>query len=173
MNAKWLGDSYDIVKRFLLDIARTSGYSVHIDPMFTGDWDARSREAFLSFLGEPQPLSDAPKRRAALFLDPDTGLGKRLSRTHTTAAVIAEQAGKYDLVIVFDQAFSRSIPSASELQRKLLELRVLGVEAFYYDSHARFLFCSRLFECVESFQETLLRVGLPAARFIWATPLAG
>jgi hypothetical protein len=173
MNAKWFGDSFDIVKRFFLGIVKSNGYSIHIDPMFTGDWDARSRDAFLSLLGESQPINSAGPIRSALFLDPDTGIGKRLSRTHTTVAAIAQRATDYDLVIVFDQAFSRSIPSSNELQRKLLELRDLGIHGFYYDSHARFLFCSRLLECVASFHEALLGVGLPPARFIWANAQPG
>ena len=172
MNAKWFGDSYDIVKRFFLDIAKAQGYSVQVDPMFTGDWNDSSRAAFLIFVDFGQPL-DASAKRAALFVDPDTGIGKRSSPKHTTIAAVALQAKKYDLVIIFDQAFSWSIPVVNELQRKLLELRGLGVHAFYYDSHARFLFCSRRLESLESFHQVLLDVGLPSARLIWANPVVG
>jgi len=46
MNRKWLGDSFDIVKRFFLENLRTLGYHVVVDPMFTGEWKPCEKEEY-------------------------------------------------------------------------------------------------------------------------------
>ena len=50
MNAKWFGDSFDIVKKFFLRHLREDGYVVYVDPMFTGRWQGLERR-FYQFLG--------------------------------------------------------------------------------------------------------------------------
>jgi hypothetical protein len=73
MNPNWFGDSYDIVKRFFLDVLRSLGYAVYVDPMPSGDWTSIEPE-FLKFLGA-QHLREAERSRdSALLLDPDTGI---------------------------------------------------------------------------------------------------
>ena len=38
MKLDWFGDSYDIVKRFFVEVLSGLGYAVYVDPMPTGDW---------------------------------------------------------------------------------------------------------------------------------------
>jgi len=38
VNTKYLGDSYDLVKRFFCRELKNLGYQVVADPMFTGSW---------------------------------------------------------------------------------------------------------------------------------------
>ena len=48
MNPAYLGDSYDVVKRFWCDVARSLGYAMYIDPMVTGDWTPNQRASFFA-----------------------------------------------------------------------------------------------------------------------------
>lgn len=50
--------------------------------------------------------------------------------------------------------------------RKLEELRSRGVHGFYYDSHARFLFCSRSQTRIDAFYDSLVETGLPEQRLV-------
>jgi hypothetical protein len=47
MRPEFLGDSYDIVKRFFCETLRSLGYTVYIDPRFTGDWSGQSYNRIL------------------------------------------------------------------------------------------------------------------------------
>jgi hypothetical protein len=38
MNAASLGVSYDVVKRYGWEVARSPGYAMHVDPVFSGNW---------------------------------------------------------------------------------------------------------------------------------------
>jgi hypothetical protein len=164
MNEAWFGDSYDIVKRFFVDVVKANGYSVYADPMFTGAW--RSTEPFFKFLGVQDATDHAVPARSALFVDPDIGIGNRRSARHTTIAVIVEKLDRHDMVFVFDQAFSRALPSRGQLRRKLQQIEEFGAHGFYYDSHARFLFCSRSIDRLRSIRKAVLRTGLPERRVI-------
>jgi hypothetical protein len=53
MNPKYLGDSYDLVKRFFISELRNLGYDVVVDPMFTGAW-GQDREMFHVLVGAPE-----------------------------------------------------------------------------------------------------------------------
>jgi hypothetical protein len=41
MRPEFLGDSFDIVKRFFGETLRSLGYTVYIDPLFSGDWSGK------------------------------------------------------------------------------------------------------------------------------------
>jgi len=166
MNPAYLGDSYDVVKRFFCDIARSAGYAVYIDPMFTGDWTPQQRDTFCRFLGTRELGASSPRFRAALLVDPDTGIRSRPGRGHTTFASIAGRCDKFALVIVFDQSFARGNKGREGMTAKLASLRALGIRGLYYDSHARFLICGRSSARVMRFQKALIQAGVPAARFV-------
>ena len=107
MNPAWFGDSYDIVKRFFVDVLKRTGYSVTVDPMFTGTWQ-QIEEPFHRFIGAEQ-LSDAEwlRSRTVLLLDPDTGVGANATRRHVTLGRIVEELERFEIVFSFDQSFSR------------------------------------------------------------------
>src|SRR5262245_8467165 len=110
MHPDYFGDSYDIVKRFFCEALRRLGYRVYIDPMFTGEWSGQET-AFYRLLGVEQLMStSAPPTSStptALFLDPDTGINRKGSRSHVSYERVVSEAQKHKIVFAFDQGFSR------------------------------------------------------------------
>jgi len=172
MNPAHLGDSHDVVKRFFCESARSAGYAVYVDPMFTGDWSARQRAMFLRFLGAQERGAVVPQSPAALLVDPDTGIRAAPGRSCATYASIAENCGQFALVIVCDQSRSRGANARSALTAKLTKLRTLGIRGIYYDSQARVLVCGKSSARVMRFQKVLIQAGLPPARFVGIRPAA-
>jgi len=81
MNQSFLGDSYDLVKRFFCFELSALGYKVVVDPMFTGAWEGREREEFYSLIGIAIDATAPPRSgRTALFVDPDTGIKQKGSK---------------------------------------------------------------------------------------------
>ena len=165
MNPAYLGDSYDVVKRFFCDMARSVGYVVYIDPMFTGAWTSRQRVTFLRFLGAREFDADPPKSPVDLLIDPDTGIRAKGGPSHTTFTTIANRCEQCALVFVFDQSFSRGQNAHEAMTSKLAALHSLGVRGVYYDSHARFLICSKSSTRTKRFQKVLIQAGPPPDRF--------
>jgi hypothetical protein len=166
MNPMWFGDSYDIVKRFFVSEIRNMGYEVYVDPMFTGD-PSEVRDKFLTFIGaDIKPDNTSPAEQSAIFLDPDTGIGKRRSKKHITIVDYVEFLDSYTIVFSYDQSFSYSKNHKAEMMVKLRDLHTLGGIGFYYDSHAKFLFGSKSAEVVDSLKEHLKEIGLPSFRII-------
>src|SRR5574338_1310431 len=165
MNPDYLGDSYDIVKRFFCDVSRSLGYTVYVEPMYTGSWTRRETRAFLRFLGARE-LAGNLVTPAVLLVDPDKGIRENAGPAHTTFQTIAERCAQFSMCIVFDQSFSRGPHGREDLRRKLRSLRALGIRGVYFDSHARFLICGRKPAPVMRFQKALTDTGLPRDRFV-------
>lgn len=166
MNPAFLGDSYDLVKRFFVQELRSLGYMVEVDPLFTGDW-AGTEDAFHRLIGATQyHAQTAPKDQSALFIDPDTGIREKASRCHVSFKRIAEETNKFVLVSAFDQSFSRQGNPLATMQLKIKALAELGVSALYYNSHARFLFASRQAARIAELRVHLHKVGIPTARLV-------
>jgi hypothetical protein len=163
MNSDWLGDSYDVVKRFFVGCLRDLGYQVYVDPMPTGSWSQSA--SYLEFLGA-RHVREAKPGKTALLVDPDTGIGTRSSKKHTTIRHIVGQLDRHELVFVFDQSFSRGHPALPQLGAKLREFATHEVHAFFYDSHARFLFASRSATALAAAREAFVKLGLPSRRFV-------
>jgi hypothetical protein len=172
MNRSYVGDSYDVVKRFFCDMARSAGYAVYADPMFTGDWTPKQRAAFLGFLGARALGASRPVSPAVLLIDPDTGIRAGPGRAHATFAAIASRCDEFDMVIVFDQSFPRGHDARDVMTTTLRALRAQRVRGVYYDSHARFLICGRKSSIVMRFQKVLVQAGLPVGRFVGIRPSA-
>lgn len=171
MRSEFLGDSYDIVKRFFCETLRSLGYTVYIDPLFTGDWSAQERKTFYHFLGvKPYAGAKPASGVTAIFLDPDTGVNEMGSPSHVSYQRLVEEAKNHSVVFAFDQAFSRAGEAGPKLQAKLQKLSELGCAALYYASHAHFLFVSRERERLAQLRGELLARGLPASRLIEAAP---
>ena len=165
MNPAWFGDSYDIVKRFFVDVLKRTGYSVTVDPMFTGTWQ-QIEEPFHRFIGAEQ-LSDAEwlRSRTVLLLDPDTGVGANATRRHVTLGRIVEELERFEIVFSFDQSFSRGQSAEEKMSEKLDGLRKKGAYGFYYNSHAKFLFAARQPNELAPVKDAFVATGLPEARF--------
>ena len=171
MNSDWFGDSYDIVKRFFVDILKRNGYSVTVDPMFTGTWQ-HIEEPFHRFIGAER-LSDAEwlrsRTRTALLLDPDKGVGAEATRQHVTLGRIVAELERFEIVFSFDQSFSRSQPEKEKMSEKLNGLRMKGAYGFYYNSHAKFLFTAMRPNELAPIKHAFVETGLPDTRF-WDHP---
>ena len=166
MRAEFLGDSYDIVKRFFCEVVRSLGFTVYIDAMLTGAWSGQE-ESFFRFLGVQRcPAAHQLHGMTALFLDPDTGVNEKGSPAHVSYGRLVQEAENHALVFSFDQAFSRAGESGPKLQVKLGAMASRGCAALYYASHAHFLFVSREHAHLRRLRTHLVELGLPAERLV-------
>jgi hypothetical protein len=166
---KYLGDSYDAVKRLWFQALSTWAPLV-ADPAFIPE---PIRASFIKLTGISM-LSGAKLSRFSLLLDPDTGVhapGKsprRRSKKHVTVEDVASrfEVKGVECVLVFDQSHHRKKGVGKSAQRiaKLRALHVLGVPAFYYDSHAPFLFAFRSAASYRRGLKCLSHVGIPEWR---------
>ena len=166
MNPKYLGDSYDIVKRFFCSVFQELGYEITVDPMFTGNW-ADEGKSFYNFLGtNNQKNILAKSNMKALFIDPDTGVNHRGGKQHVSFQRLIDESQKYQIVFSFDQSFSRQEDSNKIMNDKLNEVLRLGGHGMYYDSHARFIFVSATKDELLKLRNHLLNIGLPNNRLV-------
>ena len=168
MNPLYLGDSYDLVKRFFCRELSLLGYSVSVDAMLTGDWNSSERD-FYRLIGAAPLNDEVPiSNRAALFLDPDTGINARGGKQHASFERIAKECASYELVFAFDQSFSRQAKAKDVMRKKLSALRGEGCHGMYYDSHARFVFVANERSVLDELQIWLVSLGLPESRLLTA-----
>jgi hypothetical protein len=171
MKPSYLGDSYDIVKKFFCRVLKEQGYDVFIDPMmFTGKWDDTKKQRFYLFLGVKH-VSDhkCGQTSTALLVDPDTGVwerGKNKQKTHVSFDMIADLCKCHRIVFVFDQSFALNRPRGPRMKAKLKALAGKGCKPLYYKSHACFLFASRSPESIWLLRDYLVGLGLPEDRLV-------
>jgi hypothetical protein len=162
MNPAYLGDSYDLVKRFFCRELSLLGYSVVVDPMLTGEWSATEGQFYRLIGAEPAGPGRPLSQRAALFLDPDTGIKEKGGKQHASFDRLAQECTNYRLVFAFDQSFSRQAKAANVMREKLSALQARGCYGMYYDSHARFIFVAtsvRLIGSQQAAKPMLMRVS--------------
>jgi hypothetical protein len=174
MKRKFLGDAYDLAKRFILDSTRPIS-EVFCIPMFT-DFPENEKEMFSRLIGVPiikEQINDVNNDLygKGVFLDPNTGITDEPSREHVSfdqIAFLLEKGAKF--VIVFDQSFVRKKDKSKKEQviKKLEKLQRKKIEAFYYVSHASFLFASKNRDTATQLKEQLLKRGIPEDKFIAA-----
>ena len=164
MNPQWFGDSFDIVKRYFVQILNDLNYQVAVDPMLTGEWNGQERN-FYKFLNVVH-AEDKQSGKTALLIDPDTGIGARRTPKHITIQCIVDRLRFFDIVFSFDQSFSRGSNVTEKIHEKLASLYGAGAHGFYYDSHARFLFASNSVEKLKAVENQLISSGLPHGRLI-------
>ena len=169
MNPDFLGDSYDLVKRFFCRELVALRYEVVVDPMFTGAWGDKATQFYRLIGVAPEAVGAAATARAALFLDPDTGVNSNGGEQHVSFDRIVSEATTHDLVFSFDQSFSRQAKPRDVMQAKLAAVSSRGGRAMYYDSHARFLFVSLKEHPLQELREHLVSLGLPAERLLEST----
>lgn len=186
MRMQFFGDSYDVVKRFLIRTVAPDAKWVAF-PMFTHEVAAAHISAFEAFLGvsvaSPHTMTSSTDRAAHLsvladhrhiFLDPDTGI--KLKPSNGAEAVkyvfgpelvaLCEQSPDR-LLLVFDQ----SVPRGAErkaIAEKLGYFRDKGLCGFAYFSHACFLVLSRSEPVCEAARKRLLATHLPQNRLVGA-----
>jgi hypothetical protein len=166
MRADFLGDSYDIVKRFFCEALDSLGFTVYIDPMLTGAWSGQE-ESFFRFLGVRRlTTGERLHGMTALFFDPDTGVNEKGGPAHVSYDQLVQEAESHAIVFSFDQAFSRAGESGPKLQVKLGALAARGCAALCYASHAHFLFVSRQQAHLGRLRTHLIELGLPPSRLV-------
>lgn len=166
MKRDFLGDSYDLVKRFwgqlLADWA-----PLFADPRFIPADLYKEYSALTGIEMLPSPLPE----RFSIINDPDTGIrlpgeaDQREGRTHTTINAIISQLEQLrpKCIITFDQSNYRHSRQTLKQQRstKLGELRARLKYGFYYVSHAPFLFTFSNQSDMEYVQTLILEAGIP------------
>ncbi len=178
------GDSYDLVKRFLLRELSVLG-RWQVQPMFTAEVTAPEAEAFAKLLGAPLLSIERLTRHTDrgeyfrpclnaghLLLDPDKGLrlqegsGHR-SPLHLFGSELEEiaRARPKAVTAVFDQSFQHGSGTA-EVQHKLSYFGAHGIHGFAYVSHASFLFFSLAPAVIASAKSALAAASMPEARLL-------
>ena len=168
MNPAYLGDSYDLVKRFFCRELSLLGYSVTVDAMLTGSWNTNASEFYRLIGAEPLNREKPISKRAALFIDPDTGINIRGGKQHASFDRLARESKNYELVFAFDQSFSRQAKAEDVIREKLSALRARDCHGMYYDSHARFVFVANQESVLHELQVQLVALGLPKSRLLTA-----
>ncbi|HSU14091.1 hypothetical protein [Longimicrobium sp.] len=169
MRAEFLGDSYDLVKRFWVQglgtIAPLYSHPNFVPPGMRFAYTAATTIPVL----EPENL---PNTQFGLLLDPDTGitLSTNVKRSHASLALIVEIIGKYHpaYMICFDQSFHRKheLSRPEQMRKKQAYLHEHGVPSFYYKSHAPFLFAALGDEPLLDVKARLISLGIPAERLV-------
>jgi len=186
MRMQFFGDSYDVVKRFLLRTV-APGAKWACFPMFTHEVAAVDISAFEAFLGvsvaSPHAIISSTDRAAHfsalpdhrhIFLDPDTGIKLKASNGADAAKYVfgpelialCEQ-NRDRLLLVFDQ----SVPHGAErktIAEKLGYFRERGLCGFAYLSHACFLVLSSSEPACHTARQRLLATHLPQTRLVGA-----
>jgi hypothetical protein len=169
MKRQFLGDSYDAVKRLWQEVF-SEWAPLFAEPRFIPE---DIRDDFTTVTRIPL-LNGFPPPVYSIFNDPDTGIrlpereNQREGVTHINLATIANQLGNRAVrcVLTFDQSHHREKGFTPTDQRnaKVLWLRRHELHAFYYVSHAPFLFAFSEAANMKEAQERLFTVGIPKSR---------
>ena len=170
MKRDYLGDSYDAVKR-LWQQALSGWAPLYAEPRFVPE---DLQEEFTLLTGIPM-LHGAPHKSYSVLNDPDVGIrlpgeeNQGESRKHIALRSIRRQCETPGLraVITFDQSLYRHshLKPGQQRHAKMRLLADAGLFAFYYVSHAPFLFVFPDTESREQLRQRLRRFGLPDRRF--------
>jgi hypothetical protein len=176
MRADFLGDSFDIVKRFWADRLGTIA-PLFAHPIFV---PVEMRVEYQKITGVPILPGDRLSKDFGLFLDPDTGVPlpaatqRGASSSHATLSFIVEEFERLRPVymICFDQSHNRGAGLSRSQQRDLKRaaLQSNRIMSFYYISHAPFLFMSRDAAILESIRRVLVESGIPERRLECGEP---
>jgi len=170
MREKYLGDSYDLVKRFwcagLKPIA-----PLYAHPKFL---PAGIRAQYTAVTSIPI-LNSPPSGRFGVLLDPHTGIprpddsfsGATASHASLPFVVQVNQELHPTYIICFDQSYHRQhgLDRAKQRDVKRKFLRKGGIESFYYVSHAPFLFLASKRKILAALRDRLTSLGIPTCRF--------
>jgi hypothetical protein len=169
MKRQFLGDSYDAVKR-LWQEAFSEWTPLLAEPRYIPE---EIRDAFTTVTRIPLLGSHRPPVYS-IFNDPDTGIrlpdrqNQKEGATHINLVTISSQLSNPAVrcVLTFDQTHHREIGFSSAGQRnaKVRWLRTQGFCAFYYVSHAPFLFAFSKNTHMKAARHRLVALGIPEGR---------
>jgi hypothetical protein len=164
----YLGDSYDLVKRFWFENLRSVA-PLFAHPSFIHE---AIRERCTTLTGiRVLDFGSLPSSPFAIFLDPHTGIPlpteslRAKAPKHATLPFIVELNRKFhpSYMICFDQSYHRRhvLPIDRQREAKRRFLRVQGIASFYYISHAPFLFMAEKEATLDAIREHLIELGIP------------
>ena len=169
MKRKYLGDSYDAVKR-LWQETFSEWAPLFAEPRFIPE-DIQNEFTALTripLLGINRPSF------YSIFNDPDTGIrlpnrpNQREGATHSNLPTIKKQLTEPAVccVITFDQSHhrERGFSPVDQRNAKVSWLRKQRKHAFYYVSHAPFLFAFSKHGDMKEARARLLKLGIPESR---------
>jgi hypothetical protein len=172
MLAKYLGDSYDLVKRFWAESLRS------VAPLYAHPRFVRPaiRQPYTLVTSIPVLDTDKlPPRPFGLLFDPHTGIPlpdesvTEASPSHAPLPFIAQVNAtlRPAYAICFDQSLHRhhALSKQQQLEKKREFLGGKGIGSFYYDSHAPFLFMAERSEFLSAVKARLVSLGVPPDRF--------
>jgi hypothetical protein len=169
MQRRYLGDSYDLVKRHWAQSLFPIG-PLFAHPKFVPDEIGKEYELVTAI-----PVFDLrPATPFGLLLDPDTGIplptshGAKVSRSHAPLSYVIDvyEQSRPAYLICFDQSYHRKhdLKRADQMESKMNYLRDRGLYSFYYDSHAPFLFISDNVDTLSAIRDRLSSLGIPQSR---------
>lgn len=167
---KYLGDSYDLVKRYWADSLRDIA-PLFAHPRFVPA-ELRARYSKLTTIKTLEPGTERP---LGILLDPDTGIPlpsdpmSAASASHAPLPFIigVQEELHPEYMICFDQSVHRSPTLRKDEQRRLKMAWLMdhGLASFYYVSHAPFLFMAPQISMLQSIRDRLITLGIPESRF--------
>jgi hypothetical protein len=171
LHRKFLGDSFDLVKRFWSEALRQIA-PLYAHPDFVpSELQAEySKVTSIPLLNLDKP----PQENYGLLLDPDTGIHRSpessIKKTHVNLRSIVEINKELQpaYLICFDQSFSFQLDRdarRNQMRAKGEFLSGNGIESFYYDSHAPFLFMAGSPDTLAAVRKRLQDLGIPDGRF--------
>jgi hypothetical protein len=167
MDQEFLGDSYDLVKRFWAENL-SSIAPIYVDERFI---PMKIRDDYTRITRIPIFHNSVP-HPYAIFLDPCTGIpritntARKPTKKYAPLPFIIEVFEKHHpkFLICFDQSFGFNESKEVSMEEKREALISNGLCAFYFTSHANFLFVSESSEIITSIKEKLLSLGVPSKR---------
>lgn len=169
MKRDYLGDSYDCVKRLWQQVL-ADWAPLYAETRFI---PKDLQEEFTRLTGIPM-LRCTPSGPYSILNDPDTGIrlpgenNQAESRAHVALPTICAQLRRSVVcaVITFDQSDYRlgGLKLDGQRQAKVRYLIEAGLFAFYYVSHAPFLFACPDTNTAQQLRQRLLRFGIPDCR---------
>jgi hypothetical protein len=170
MRRKYLGDSYDALKRLWQELL------VDWAPLYaTRNFIPKDLRQEFTHLTRIPMLPDNPPSIFSILNDPDIGIRlpsekiQTESRTHISMKTIISQLKNSgaQCVITYDQSNYRNIGMDLHKQRqiKMGQLVEEGFNGFYYVSHAPFLFAVPNSDAFSQIRIILKSAGIPKKRF--------
>jgi hypothetical protein len=168
MREIYLGDSYDLVKRFWHESLKSIA-PLYAHPRFVTSAIRTQYTAVTSI-----PILDSlPVGQFGILFDPHTGIPlptESLGLTNAAHASLPFMVQTDDelhpqYMICFDQSYHRRHELSREQQRarKRQFLQAQGIASFYYVSHAPFLFMAREAEVLQVVRDRLIFLGIPTS----------
>lgn len=173
MKGIYLGDSYDLVKRFWAESLHPLA-PLYSHPRFVPA-GIRARYTAVTLI-PVLDTNDLPEEPFGLLLDPHTGIPlhaeslAEATASHTPLPFIVRvnERLRPAYMICFDQSYHRhhEISRSEQLEKKREFLRGQGISSFYYDSHAPFLFMAGKAETLTAVRSRLVALGVPKERLV-------